>query len=125
MANTINKEVYTQICSRNEFTKILSENPGLIIIKFGASWCAPCNQIKNMVYDFFNTTPSYIHCYDLSIDDNTDVYSYLKSKKMITSIPTLLMYKKGNNFFAPDASVVGSNIHKLNSFFTVCRQFYT
>lgn len=117
--------IITRISSRDEFTKILTENPGLIIIKCGASWCGPCNQIKNMVDDFFNTTPIHVHCYDLSIDDNNDVYSYLKSKKMVISIPTLLMYKKGNTSFAPDASVVGSNIHKLNSFFTVCRQCYT
>ena len=36
------KDIITSIENRNDFFNLLEVNPGLIIIKFGATWCKPC-----------------------------------------------------------------------------------
>ena len=38
--------VLTEIADRDEFQKILNENQGIVIIKFGATWCQPCKLIS-------------------------------------------------------------------------------
>ena len=39
---TNTKSIITGFNNRNEFLNALKMNPGVIIIKFGAEWCAPC-----------------------------------------------------------------------------------
>ena len=41
--------VHTEIEDRDEFQKILNENNGIIILKFGAAWCNPCKLISPYV----------------------------------------------------------------------------
>jgi thiol-disulfide isomerase/thioredoxin len=38
------KTVITYFQSRNHFIRLLEKNPGLIIVKLGASWCGPCRR---------------------------------------------------------------------------------
>ena len=39
-----NKEIITNIPNKEEFFKLLQNNPGLILLKFGATWCGPCQK---------------------------------------------------------------------------------
>ena len=43
------KEIYTEVHDRDQFLAILKENPGIMVFKFGADWCAPCQTIKTML----------------------------------------------------------------------------
>ena len=45
---------------------------------------------------------------------------FLKGKRMINGIPTILCYKKGNIEYAPDDSFVGADLNALDSFFKRC-----
>ena len=36
-------------CSREEFKDIIMQNSGIMILKFGADWCGPCQKIKPYV----------------------------------------------------------------------------
>ena len=65
-----------------------------IIIKFGATWCNPCKQIKELCTSLYNDLPNNILYFDIDIDDNVELYVALKAKKMINGIPTLLAYGK-------------------------------
>ena len=94
------KEIYTEVHDRDEFLAILKENNGIMVFKFGAEWCAPCQSIKDDVEQYFANTPSNVLCFDLDIDDSFDLYAFLKSKKMVTGIPSILAYIKGNESFA-------------------------
>jgi thiol-disulfide isomerase/thioredoxin len=96
------KEIYTEVHDRDEFFSILKENPGIMVFKFGADWCAPCQTIKDDVEHYFANTPNNVVCFDLDIDDSFDLYAFLKSKKMVTGIPSILAYIKGNESFASD-----------------------
>lgn len=114
------KEIICEINSRDSFFNVLKNNPGLVIVKFGAKWCKPCKTISYQVEQFFATSPPEVICCDIDIDVSTDLYSFLKSKKMVNGVPTLLCYKKGNQTFISDDSVSGANATELHQFFTRC-----
>ena len=111
------KEIYTECESRDHFLSFLGENTGIMLFKFGATWCRPCNYIKDDVEKYFGETPDNVICFDLDIDDCFDLYAFLKSKKMVTGVPSILAYKKGNSSFASDFSYSGSDKTVLQQFF--------
>ena len=108
--------------NREVFLQLLKINPGVFVFKFSAEWCKPCQMIKKHIDDISLVLPSTntIYIYSVDVDDCFDVYAFLKQKKMVSGIPALLAYKKGNTFFAPDASVSGTNETDINNFFNTC-----
>lgn len=114
------KTIITEITHRESFFRLLENNPGLIILKLGATWCGPCGRIKDVVYSFFGSSPDEVVCGDIDVDVSFDFYSYLKSKKMVNGIPVLLCYKKGNTTFIPDDQVTGADFPALDAFFKRC-----
>ena len=102
----------------------MKSNPCLVIIKFGAVWCGPCKDIEVDVHDFFVAAPpSKVQCVMLDIDKFPQIYSFLKSKKMVNGIPAILCYHKNNLNYIPDDFVIGSNKHELYDFFDRCIKF--
>ena len=115
-------DLITNIRDRQHFAEILQQNPGRIIIKFGATWCGPCKVIEQDVTNAFAEMPSYVQCAVIDIDECPDVYAFLKSKKMVNGVPVLLCYKLGNASYVPDDIVVGADKAKLAQFFVRCLQ---
>ena len=116
----VSKQIISEIASRDAFFHLLKNNPGLIVLKFGADWCGPCKSIHSVVQGFFLTSPVDVVCGDINVDESFDLYSFLKSKKMLTGIPALLCYQKGNHTFIPDDSITGADPVGLHSFFKRC-----
>jgi len=117
---SVTKQVISNFENRNEFLKLLKLNPGLVIVKLGASWCGPCKKITHLVDAFFASSPPDVICADIDVDDSIDLYSYLKTKRMVNGIPVILMYKRGNVSFIPDDSVTGADPSALDAFFKRC-----
>ena len=117
------KEILTEM---NKDTLIKFENnmpfDQIIIIKFGATWCRPCQKIKKLCYDWFNKLPASITCVDIDIDENLELYCALKNKKMVNGIPALVAYYgiKKDHWFIPNDSVIGSHEDQINQFFLRC-----
>ena len=111
--------------SRENFFKLLKEeNPGAIIIKFGATWCKPCVKIKKYINDKFNSMNQNVLCIDLDIDYCKQIYSFLKSKKMIRGIPSVVCYFKKEeedisdfDIYIPDKCVTGADKGALDKLF--------
>ncbi len=61
-----------------------------------------------------------MYIYNVGVDDCFDLYAYLKQKKMVSGIPAMLAYKKGNESYAPDASVSVIDETQLKQFFDEC-----
>jgi thioredoxin 1 len=116
----MSKQIITSFKTRQDFLNLLKINPGLIIIKFGATWCGPCKAITPVLEGFFATSPENVVCADIDVDENFDLYAFMKSKKMVNGIPAILMYRKGNTSFIPDDSVSGSSPVDLDNFFRRC-----
>ena len=114
------KTIISFFKSRQDFLGLLQKNPGLVILKLGATWCGPCKKIKPVLDGFFASSPDNVICCDIDVDESTDLYSFLKSKKMVNGIPVILLYKKGNTTFIPDDSITGINPVELDNFFMRC-----
>lgn len=120
----LKKNVITRFESKTKFLSLLQHNPGICILKVGASWCKPCQQIKAVVDAFFASSPNNVICADIDIVDksNEDLYMSLKKKIRMQGIPCILMYKAGNSDLVPDEMVTGTEPAKLHYFFTRCGQ---
>ena len=116
----MSKQVISEIASREAFIHLLGHNPGLIILKLGATWCGPCQKIAPVIHGFFASSPNDVVCGDIDVDVSFDFYSFLKSKKMVNGIPVLLCYKKGNQTYIPDDQVTGAEPATLDAFFRRC-----
>jgi thioredoxin 1 len=114
------KTIITQFKSRDDFMRLLLNNPGLIVLKMGATWCGPCKRIKPVLDGFFASSPDNVICCDIDVDECADLYSYFKSKKMVNGIPVILAYKKGNRSYIPDDSITGADPSQLDQFFRRC-----
>jgi len=125
MQKQVQKQVITKFENRNEFLTLLKVNPGLVMMKLGATWCGPCKKIKPIVDGFFATSPDNVICAEIDVDESFDLYAQLKSKKMVNGIPVILCYKKGNVSFIPDDSVTGIDPGKLDAFFKRCNVHLT
>ena len=111
------KQVYIELNSKEELHELLKHNPGVIIIKLGATWCKPCMKIKDQVDELFLNTPANVLCFDLDVDKMFNVFAYLKKHRRINGIPAIIAWKKGNTSVIPDYSVTGSNIDRINTLF--------
>jgi thiol-disulfide isomerase/thioredoxin len=119
----LNKRIVSTIGDPRAFLQILENNPGLVIVKFGANWCAPCMRIKPSVDGFFASSPDSVVCCDIDIDKCYELYSYLKNKRMVRGVPSILCYRRGNTQVIPDDSVSGSDLAALDSFFHRCGNY--
>ena len=68
-------------------------NEQVLIIKFGATWCAPCKIIKPVCDEWLKSAPSKIIWADIDIDESIELYGAFKTKKMIKGVPTLFAFR--------------------------------
>ena len=119
--NIISKHVISSIETRDKFLGVLKEmNPGIFILKLGAKWCGPCKKIAPIVDAFFGSSPNTVLCADIDVDECFNLYSFLKSKRMVNGIPALLCYAKGNIGYTPNHMISGGDPESLHSFFRTC-----
>jgi len=108
--------------TRKDYLDLLKINNNYIFIKFGAEWCKPCQKIKEFIKTKCSELPDSVYCYDIDVDENFDVYVFMKSKKMIPSIPCMLIYRKDNTSYPPDFILSSSNELEIESLFN-CMKF--
>jgi thiol:disulfide interchange protein len=113
-------QILTSIDNLNQFSKYLQENPGLIIIKFGATWCGPCKLVENQVHNWLNKMPETVQSFIIDIDECFELYAFLKTKKMVNGIPVILCYDKGNLNYIPSDSIIGADKVGIDAFFQRC-----
>jgi len=106
-----------QLKTRNDFQNISKQNPGIIFIKLGATWCKPCEIIAGVVDEVFSKMPEEALAIKVDVDESFDFFAYLKAKKMVQGIPTILCYHKGNESYIPDDSVSGTDTKQIYDFF--------
>lgn len=122
---SLTRRVITEIPTVDVLKNILLINPGLVIVKFGASWCGPCKTIRPLVDAFFVRCPKNVLCFDIDIDQCPQVYQYFKAKRMTNGIPAILCWHKGNTSpIPPDDMITGANLPELDAFFKRCQTWY-
>jgi|LauGreDrversion2_2_1035103.scaffolds.fasta_scaffold02726_4 thioredoxin 1 len=118
--STSRNPLITEIESLQAFQDLLTKNPGLIIIKFGAGWCGPCKKIEPVIDQWFNYLPAQVQCCKIDVDESIELYGFLKSKRRINGIPAVMCYQKGNLNYIPDDMVAGADVDQNNAFFQRC-----
>lgn len=103
--------------SRSDFEELLRQNPGKVVLKFGATWCGPCKLIEPLVNQWFSKMPATVRCATIDVDESFDLYGALKAKRQINGIPAILCFNKGNLSYIPDLNVVGADADQVNAFF--------
>jgi len=92
----------------------------VLIIKFSADWCKPCQKIKPLVNDNISKLPENVIVADIDIDETMDLYMAFRNKKMLSGIPTILAFYGDvvrEHWFISDASVSGQDQNSINNFF--------
>ena len=112
--------ILTELHSTLQFIDHLQKNPGLIIIKFGATWCGPCKAVEKQVHDWLDKMPATVQSFVIDIDECFEVYAFLKSKKMVNGIPVILCYDKGNLNYIPSDCIIGADKNGIDAFFYKC-----
>jgi thiol-disulfide isomerase/thioredoxin len=110
-------EIITSIASQAEFYELLQQNPGAIVIKFGATWCGPCKRIEPALNHYINQMPPNVQVCIIDIDECFELYSLLQRKRMVNGVPAILAYYKENISAMPDDSVIGADIPQIDLFF--------
>ena len=103
--------------SREGFFDILQNNQGIVIFKFGATWCRPCKLAEPYINARLKNIDDRVTYITLDVDDAFDLYGFLQSKKMVNGIPAVLAYTKDNTSYASDFAVTSCNIKEINAFF--------
>ena len=95
--------IVTNIKTPNDLSEHLESNPGIVIIKLGATWCQPCKKIEPVTMSWLNKLQhENISRVVLDIDECIDLYGFLKRKRVVQGVPTLLAYYKENTHYIPD-----------------------
>lgn len=111
------------------YTRCSSLENEMLIIKFGADWCAPCNAIKNVVQQELDKSEKNIIFIDLDIDENIEIYGHFKTKRLVSGIPAMLAFVKPDEDIMErlspaliSDSVSGANQVKIRDFFGRCNK---
>ena len=106
------------------FQNTLINNKGLVILKFGASWCNPCKTVEPYFKNFYqyvkqkdNPVSEKIECINIDVDDSFELYATMKRLRMVKGLPTFLAFYKGNHSYISDDSFIGNDIPSLQGFF--------
>lgn len=119
----MSKDIIVEFNDRQHFMECLRENPGVIIVQFTATWCKPCKEVKSYIEQIFAKCPTNIICCQLDVDDNTELYAFMKKNRQVNGIPALVAYFKGNVTPYANTSISGTSIKNIDHFFNTCFQF--
>lgn len=117
--STSEKQILTHLTIA-DFNILQTNNPGLLLLKFGATWCRPCQTVDHIIDAYFKYAPTNVLCAKLDIDDNMELYGYLKKRRVLNGIPVVLCYEIGNTEVMPTDSVTGASEREIALFFQRC-----
>lgn len=72
-----------------------------VVVKFGATWCGPCNKLAPLFKDLaikYSDTLSFV---SIDVDDAEEIAEYLK----ISALPSIIFYREKRS--VKDANIIG------------------
>ncbi len=74
-----------------DFQKEVLESPIPVLVDFSATWCGPCRAIEPFVHQVASEVEGKAKVVTIDVDEHADV----ASKYGVMSIPTLIVFKGG------------------------------
>ena len=113
-----------KIETRDDLKKYLKNSEETTFIKFGASWCKPCQMISptiKLLNEQVLKAKKQLTYIDLDVDECSDLYAFMRQKKMVRGIPVIMCYKKSqyneDTFYVPSDSITGASIPDVVNFY--------
>ena len=99
----------------------------VLIVKFSAQWCKPCQKIKKFVEEQFANMPENVIIVDIDIDETMELYMAFRNKKMVSGVPSILAFHgdvnhEDQHWYVSDNNISGSNETEVDKFFKHCSQ---
>lgn len=106
-----------------EFKYLLTKDHKILIVKFGAEWCKPCQNIKPYINQLLTTYKGdglVFQSIEVNLKDD-ELYSLMKRRRLIQGIPAFCLYYRNKYdedlFYVPDETIIGADKVSLNSMF--------
>ena len=116
-----------EIESTNDLIELINGNPGLFVLKMGATWCGPCKKIKDVSHkkmvELKEKYKERVHIVEIDIDDSFEVYANLKTKRIVNGIPAILCWFKDNTDLRPSDFINDSDPNGVNLLFERCKSY--
>ena len=101
----------TKSITSNNFNSDVLENEKLVLVDFWAEWCGPCKQIAPRLEELENKYENNLSVCKVDVDQNRD----LALEYTVRSIPSLLLFKSGQNI---DTLIGAVTLEELEDFVT-------
>ena len=101
----------TKSTTSNNFNSDVLENEKLVLVDFWAEWCGPCKQIAPRLEELENKYENNLSVCKVDVDQNRD----LALEYNVRSIPSLLLFKSGQNI---DTLIGAVTLEELEDFVT-------
>ena len=101
----------TKSITSNNFNSDVLENGKLVLVDFWAEWCGPCKQIAPRLEELENKYENNLSVCKVDVDQNRD----LALEYNVRSIPSLLLFKSGQNI---DTLIGAVTLEELEDFVT-------
>lgn len=93
--------------NKDNFNNVI--NNGTVMIKFTASWCQPCKAMDPVLETVAEKLPDDCKIFKLDIDEAHEIAAKYKVK----TIPTLMVFKKGELTKTQIGRTSAENVTKL------------
>jgi thioredoxin 1 len=94
------------------FTEIINQNKP-VLVDFFAEWCGPCKMMSPILKEVKDILGDKVSIIKIDVDKNQS----LAAKYQVRGVPTLLLYKKGEQMWKQ------SGVVQKNDLIAVIKQF--
>ena len=113
-----------EINGMSELQELINTNPGVLVIKMGATWCNPCKRIKDIAQQKMDELKTEfganVTIIEIDIDESFEVYATLKTKRIVSGIPAILCWFQDNVTLRPSDFINDSDPTEVGMLFERC-----